>query len=322
MMKLFVFAIAASAALAFSGCVTNQSWTMAGRDANSSGYPVNAQSTVQLVTYFQFMPSMSGYYLPAGIYTAEKEDANGGFFKAPKGIKSLSLTGSTETEGGIYLPKSDTTGIRGYVYLRMPLLGTSRYELPDWFFSVYGKKWTILQDVTTDSSNWTIELASSNSPPSGPCKIYDRQQRLMLEGTLSSGKMEGTWTSFGSNGDRLAVLSYHQGIRNGPVEMWYGAFAFPKAAGHRKLDGTFVDGDYEGTVTRYYPSGARQSERVYEHKALKGARFWLPNGTAKPVAAAMSEAESDHKADMTYLAKLEDMVAQSLAHAQRKIREQ
>jgi len=322
MMKLFVFAIAASAALAFSGCITNQSWTMAGKDANSSGYPVNAQSTVQLVTYFQFMPSLSGYYLPAGIYTAEKEDANGVFFKAPKGIKSLSLTGSTETEGGIYLPKSDTTGIRGYVYLRMPLLGTSRYELPDWFFSAYGKKWTILQDVTTDSSNWTIELASSNSPPSGPCKIYDRQQRLMLEGMLASGKMDGTWTSFGSNGDRLAVLSYHQGIRNGPVEMWYGAFAFPEAAGHRKLDGTFVDGDYEGTVTRYYPSGARQGERVYEHKALKGARFWLPNGTAKPVAAAMSEAESDHKADMTYLAKLEDMVAQSLAHAQRKIREQ
>jgi hypothetical protein len=140
----------------------------------------------------------------------------------------------------------------------------------------------------------------------------------MLAGTLATGKMDGAWTSFGSNGDRLAVLSYHQGVRNGPIEMWYGAFAFPVAAGHRKLTGAFVDGDYEGTVTRYYPTGARQSERGYEHKTLKSARLWLPDGTEQPGAAAMAEADADHKADMTYLAKLEDMVTQALAHAQRK----
>jgi hypothetical protein len=299
----------------------DQSLTMAGREASQPSYPVTAQSTVQLATYFQFMPSLSGYYLPAGIYPAEKEDTNGVFFKAPKGFKSLSLTGSTETEGGIYLPKPDT-GVRGYVYLRMPLLGNTRYELPDWFFSAYGKKWTILPDAATESRHWTIELASSNTPPSGPCKIYDRQQKLMLGGTLASGKMDGTWTSFGSDGTRLAVWSYHQGVKNGPVELWYGAFGYPEAAGRRQLEGTFADGDFDGTVTCYYPSGARECMRTYEHKMLKSARYWSSNGAEQPAAAALAEANSEHKVDMAYLAKLEEITAQALAQAQRKIRAQ
>jgi hypothetical protein len=88
---------------------------------------------------------MSGYYLPAGIYKAQKEDANGVFFKAPSGMKVLSFTGNTEVEGGIYLPKSGTMGVRGHVSLRMPLLGWESYWLPDTFFSHYGKTWRILQ---------------------------------------------------------------------------------------------------------------------------------------------------------------------------------
>ncbi len=175
--------------------------------------------------------------------------------------------------------------------------------------------------VSSDASKWTIELASSEPLPSGPCRIYDDEDRLMLEGTLASGKMVGTWTSFGSNGDRLAVWSYRDGVRSGPVQMWYGPLAYPKARGRRKLDGAFLDGDYEGTVTRYYPSGARQSVRVYERKVLTSTRYWSPDGVEKSGASAAAEAASELKADMTYLATLEDMVARSLAQARRKVRE-
>src|SRR2546425_7737039 len=89
--------------------------------------------------------------------------------------------------------------------------------------------------VSSDASKWTIELSSSESLPSGPCRIYDEEDRVMLEGTLTSGKMDGTWTSFGSNGDRLAVWSYREGVRSGPVQMWYGPLAYPKGRGCRKL---------------------------------------------------------------------------------------
>ena len=175
--------------------------------------------------------------------------------------------------------------------------------------------------VSSDASKWTIELSSSESLPSGPCRIYDEEDRVMLEGTLTSGKMDGTWTSFGSNGDRLAVWSYREGVRSGPVQMWYGPLAYPKGRGCRKLEGAFLDGDYEGTVTRYYPSGARQSLRVYQNKVLTSTQYWSPDGVEKSPASASAEAASELKADMTYLATLEDMVVRSLAQAHRKVRE-
>ena len=118
-----------------------------------------------------------------------------------------------------------------------------------------------------DASKWTIELASSDALPSGPCRVYDEMHRLMLEGTLAAGKMDGTWTHWGSQGDRYGVWSYHQGVRSGPVQMWYTPFANPDARGRLKLEGTFLDGGYEGTVTRYYPSGTSECVRVYERGA-------------------------------------------------------
>ncbi len=171
-----------------------------------------------------------------------------------------------------------------------------------------------------DASKWTIELASQDALPSGSCRIYDEKNRLMLEGILASGKMDGTWTQWGSQGDRYAVWSYRQGVRNGPVQMWYTPFTSTDARGRLKLEGKFLDGDYEGTVTRYYPSGAQQSVRVYEHGVLKSSRYWSSDGTEKSAAAAKANAEFELKADLKYLAALEDMVARSLAQAHRKIR--
>ena len=127
---------------ALSGCVTDGVQS----PAAAVGYPINAKSKIELKTYFKFMPSLSGYYLPAGIYEAEAEDADGVFFRAPQGAKSLSLTGSTEVEGGIYLPKQGGRGVRGYAYLRLPLVGRSQYFMPDDFFSAYGKNWGIIEE--------------------------------------------------------------------------------------------------------------------------------------------------------------------------------
>lgn len=88
------------------------------------------------------MPSLTGYYLPPGIYEAESEDADGVFFKAPQGAKSLSLLGSVDVDGGIYLPKIGRKHVRGYAYLGV-LVGHSHYILPDDFFATYGKNWGI-----------------------------------------------------------------------------------------------------------------------------------------------------------------------------------
>ena len=94
----------------------------------------------------------------------------------------------------------------------------------------------------------------------------------MLDGTLASGRMDSTWTSTGSDGTRLATWSYRQGVRHGAVQMWSGALRYPGAGGHLKLEGTFADGVYDGTVTRYYSSGTKQCVRVYERGVLKSTQ--------------------------------------------------
>jgi hypothetical protein len=56
------------------------------------------------------------------------------------------LPEDTATKGGIYLPKTGTIGVRGHVYLRIPIFGDWRsYPLPDAFFSGYGNTWKITQ---------------------------------------------------------------------------------------------------------------------------------------------------------------------------------
>ena len=172
--------------------------------------------------------------------------------------------------------------------------------------------------VPNDASKWTIELTSSEASTSGPCRIYDEQNRLMLEGTLESGKMDGVWTSWGSQGDRLVVWAYNHGVRNGPVQMWYGPLAFPEARGRLKLEGTFRDGAFDGMVTRYYPSGVRACARLYDHGILKRSESWMFDGTPESPDAARTEAVTELKGDLDYMAILEDMIARSLAQAQRR----
>jgi hypothetical protein len=118
---------------------------------------------------------------------------------------------------------------------------------------------------------------------------------------------------------RLATLLYRQGVRHGPVKMWYGALRYLEAGGHLKLEGAFSEGDYDGTVTRYHPSGTRQSVRVYAHGVLMNSQYWSPSGAEASPAAAAREADFEHKQDMAYLSNLEDMVTRSLAQARREV---
>lgn len=146
------FSILLCIAFAFPGCATRTSLSSVGGRAEpgnrqSLGYPVNAQSSLVMTAPLTWWPELSGYYLPAGVYTPENEDTNGVFFKAPDGFKLQSMTGSTATRGGIYLPRAGTVGVHAHVYLWMPVFGGhwESYLLPDQFFSNFGKTWKITQ---------------------------------------------------------------------------------------------------------------------------------------------------------------------------------
>jgi hypothetical protein len=168
------------------------------------------------------------------------------------------------------------------------------------------------------ASQWTIELASAAPAPDGPCKIYDELNHLMLEGRLVAGKMDGVWTAWGSGGDRLAVLPYKNGVRSGAFQMWYGPFGDPTARGKLKLEGSFENGVFDGTVTRYFPSGAKRSIRIYGKGALASAHYWSPEGVELSPAEAGKAAAEELISDERYLTALEAMVPQALAQARRK----
>jgi hypothetical protein len=169
------------------------------------------------------------------------------------------------------------------------------------------------------ASKWTIELVSLAPSPDGQCKIYDDANRLMLEGKLVDGKMDGIWTAWGSSGDRLAVLPYLSGVRNGRFQMWYGPLGDPAARGRLKLEGSFDHGSLQGAVTRYFPTGSRRSIRIYENGVLTSARYWSPEGVELSPSEAQKAAADELISDMQYVGALEGMVPQALAQARRKV---
>ena len=166
-----------------------------------------------------------------------------------------------------------------------------------------------------------VELESSATPPTGRCRIYDWRENLMAEGNLVAGKLDGTWSFFGSQSDRLAMLSYENGVLRGPFQMWYGPWGSPAARGRLKLDGGFVAGRFDGPITRYHPAGPRRSVRIYERGVLKSTQLWAPDGTEQPAASAKQQAILDLKADLQYLKGIEENVSKSLAEGRRRIRQ-
>lgn len=142
-------------ALAVSGCAGNKAMLAAGGAAEPGntrhlGYSVTVHSALVLSSEYQCWPpaaggESSGYFLPPGVYYAENEDTNGVFFRAPDGFKLLAEKAPLPAPGGIYLPKVDTIGVRGHVYLQKPGAGDkwTSYPLPEEFFSSYVKMWTI-----------------------------------------------------------------------------------------------------------------------------------------------------------------------------------
>ena len=175
--------------------------------------------------------------------------------------------------------------------------------------------------TTGDAGRPVVELTSSDVPPSGLCRIYS-ENKLMFEGTLASGKMDGAWAAWNSQGVRIVICTYQQGVRSGLVQMWYGGLSHPEDRWRLKLEGTFLDGVYHGIVTNYSPTDASQLLREYEHGTLKKA--WhanLPSGTVTPPDEAQAKAITLLKDDLDYLTMLEGMVNQALTEGQRKIRQ-
>lgn len=235
---------------------------------------------------------------PAGLYPATRADLSGSIFSWRAG--SARLTNTPNMVSRVVLVGLD---------LPLSLVSDSLYLPGDATDLVLARYY---------ASKWTIELTSAATLPSGPCRIYNPENHLFAEGHLVAGVMDGTWTVWANEKNKVCELSYRNGVRHGPVKMWYGT-RFPSECGRLKLEGIFLDGTYDGAVTVYYPSSKRRSLRVYEHGELKRSQLWAPDGTEQPSESARVDAARLLKADMEYVEITEYVVAESLSHAHRKI---
>ena len=60
------------------------------------------QTRLEVKKDLTFLPSLSGFYFPAGTYLPVAKDAAGVFYQSPKGIKGLGLGNAYYPVGGIY----------------------------------------------------------------------------------------------------------------------------------------------------------------------------------------------------------------------------
>ena len=137
--------------------------------------------------------------------------------------------------------------------------------------------------------------------------IRDAQGAMRVDGTLKQGRMDGLWKYFDPSGRRLAEVGYRADQRQGPVTLYY-VSTDGKAAGRKRMTGTYGDGSLDGMTRSWYPSGGKELERDFDHGILQGARGWQEDGKEMTDGAAQTAALQISKSEDALLSELEAFV--------------
>ena len=81
-----------------------------------------------------------------------------------------------------------------------------------------------------------------------------------------------------------------------------------KAAGRKRMTGTYGDGSLDGMTRSWYPSGGKELERDFDHGILQGARGWQEDGKEMTDGAAQTAALQISKSEDALLSELEAFV--------------
>ena len=93
-----------------------------------------------------------------------------------------------------------------------------------------------------------------------------------------SGRVEEKYP----DGQLAAVMTLHDGFRDGPYELWY-------QAGQKQLEVVFQKGKMRGAGREWYENGRLRREVFYSDGLRKGLKEWYADGTQKR----LSDWESD-----------------------------
>jgi hypothetical protein len=143
--------------------------------------------------------------------------------------------------------------------------------------------------------------------------IRDPKGAMRVDGHLKGGRMDGEWQYFDPQGRRLALVNYRADQRHGAVSLFY-VSKDGKAAGRKKMTGTFVDGSLNEFARTYYASGEKELEREFDRGILQAVRGWKEDGKALSDGEAQSAGLQVTQTEEALLSELE-------AFVQLKIRE-
>lgn len=170
--------------------------------------------------------------------------------------------------------------------------------------------------LAEDYSKHTLQIASSAEPLTGVVRLARPDGVLEGEGTLKAGKLDGEWGAYTSDGKKLASLTFREGVRQGPVKIYFRAGP-TEPLGRLRLEGSMAEGVFEGTATSWYGNGTKRTERKYAKGKLTSARAWQNDGTEGPADKALALAEADTKSDLALLETCERILREVVAKGQR-----
>jgi len=142
-----------------------------------------------------------------------------------------------------------------------PQSSSSRYQ-PDYF------------------RNCKVRYSLIESKLQGPFEFYEPNGQLQIKGNFVDNKKEGLWVFREElTGVKLAEITYKDGLRNGPIKLWYSSFiGSGKIAGHKKLEAFFLQGNYHGIYKIFVPDGKISSEVEFDNGNIKQVKHYDYDG--------------------------------------------
>lgn len=118
--------------VALSFCICSLASTLTSCVSSRVAEPAHVPRFVDL----REEPAISTFHFPRGLYSLDSEDAAGYYYRAPRSLIKHSFAGFAKYDGGIFVPRTQRTRIRGYVVwaggvTRIGNLAHARYAFRD-----------------------------------------------------------------------------------------------------------------------------------------------------------------------------------------------
>jgi hypothetical protein len=278
------------------------------------------QTRLQLKETYTFNRGFTVYMLPYGPYYPEGQDQRGIYYRAPIPIVRRGLFGGESLiRGGIYVP-TDMTWSAGLVwlYLRNDDGSVDVEGIPGPFATTYGDRWYREPYTGSPPPFQDVKAAvsfSADGKPEGLFELRTPDGKVQVRGNFEQGRKTGTWIFADSGGVKVAELTYRDGLRDGPFQMWYGSFAFPESAGKDKLAATFDADQLDGDKTRWRKDGSPECKTRFDHGTIINAECWDGNGVQKSQSDSLKMARDELKADEEWFKEMDGWIDGSIRAA-------